>query len=145
MGQAKRRKEKLGDAYGTPEGSNRSLVAYKGFDQSEMDIRGQQVIRRAQAAGEPVVLIGTEAARPLATAVGLPWLHELPDGAPVPQQVAWDPIVAMAGGPAMPKPDPEGRGVVVLGAGTSRWLEQGLAARSPYDCVSPATNDHADV
>lgn len=128
MGQAKRRKQQLRDLYGTPEGSNRSLLAYQGSDQTDLDQKALKSIRDALSAGQPVTLIGTAAARPLAAAAGLPWLHELPDGEAIPKAVAWDPEVADAGGPLLP-PDHSTGGVVVLGAGTSKWLTQsaGLA------------------
>jgi hypothetical protein len=121
MGQAKRRKQQLGALYGTPEGSNRRLIAYQGFDQGELDQQALKRIQAAMAQGEAVTLIGTEAARPLATAAGLPWLHELPEGEPVPQSVAWDPVIAEAGGPLLPPGHGTG-GTVVMGAGSAQWL-----------------------
>ncbi len=127
MGQAKRRKQQLGDRYGTPEGSNRPLIAYQGFDQVELDQKALRQIRAALAAARPIVLIGTKAARPLAAAAGLPWLHELPDGQAIPKAVAWDPEVAETGGPVLP-PDHSAGGVVVVGAGSSEWLARSTAA-----------------
>lgn len=127
MGQAQRRKQQLGDLYGTPEGSNRPLNAYQGFDQAELDQKALQQIRAALASARPIVLIGTKAACPLAAAAGLPWLHELPDGQAVPKAVAWDPEIAEAGGPLLP-PDHSAGGVVVMGAGSSEWLARSNAA-----------------
>ena len=128
MGQAKRRKQQLGDLYGTPKGSNRSLLAYQGFDQTDLDQKALKHIRSALSAGQPVTLIGTAAARPLAAAAGLPWLHELTDGEAIPKAVAWDPEVADAGGPLLPL-DHSAGGLVLFGAGTSEWLTRsaGLA------------------
>lgn len=130
MGEAKRRKAVLGDAYGTPEGSNRPLVVCTGFNQSELDKKALQMICVAQAKGQPVTLIGTEAARALAEAAGLPWLHEIPAGEPVPESFAWDPVAAENGGPLMQKSDSDSNRVVVLGAGTSQWLEDAIV--HPY-------------
>lgn len=126
MGQAKRRRQQLGALYGTPEGSNRPLIAYQGFDQAELDQKALVRIRTAQAAGQPVTLIGTEAARPLAEAAGLPWLHEIPAGDPIPQSLAWDPQIAEAGGPLLPSGHGAG-GIAVLGAGASQWMTAALA------------------
>lgn len=126
MGQAKRRKEKLGNAYGTPEGSNRPLIVFKGSDQTELDKLALSRIQQAKSVGDSVTLIGTEAARPLALAAGLPWLHELPANAPVPKQVAWDPMLAIAGGPVLPKRHREDCGLLVLGAGSTAYLEKAL-------------------
>jgi hypothetical protein len=130
MGQAKQRKQQLGDLYGTPEGSNRKFVAYQGFDQQELDRKSLRRIQAAMAAGEPVTLIGTEAARPLAQAAGLPWLHELPQGEPIPQSLAWDPQIAEDGGPLLP-PGHGAGGVAILGAGAARWMGGPPAVVSP--------------
>lgn len=121
MGEAKRRRQQLGDLYGTPEGSNRRLIAYQGFDQTELDQKALARIRTAQAAGQRVLLMGTEAARPLAQAAGLPWLHEIPAGDPIPPSLAWDPQIAEAGGP-MPPPGQSDGGIMVVGAGAAQWL-----------------------
>lgn len=121
MGQAKRRKQQLGPLYGTPEGSNRRLIAYQGFEQGELDQKALKRIQAAIAAGQPVTLIGTEAARPLAAAAGLPWLHELPEGEPLPQWLAWDPQIAEAGGQLVPAGHGHD-GIVVLGPGSGRWM-----------------------
>lgn len=126
MGQAKRRRQQLGALYGTPEGSNRPLIVHQGTDQAELDQKALAQIRTAQAAGQPVTLIGTEAARPLAEAAGLPWLHEIPAGQPIPQSLAWDPQIAEAGGPLLP-PGHGAGGIAVLGAGSSQWMTAALA------------------
>jgi hypothetical protein len=126
MGQAKRRKQQLGALYGPPEGSNRRLIAYQSNDQAELDRKGLREIQATMAKGEPVTLIGTEAARPLAAAAGLPWLHELPQGEPVPQWLAWDPQIAEGGGPLLPSGHGRG-GTVILGAGAAQWLDTARA------------------
>jgi hypothetical protein len=126
MGQAKRRRQQLGALYGTPKGIHHPLVVYQNFDQVAMDQKALKFIRSAMAKGEPVILIGTEAARPLATAAGLPWLHELPDGNPLPQSLAWDPVIAEAGGPLLPPGHGSG-GTLVMGAGSSQWLGRALS------------------
>jgi len=125
MGQAKRRKQQLGDLYGTPQGSNRQLIAYEGFEQEQLDQKALTQIQAALSAGQPVVLIGTASARPLATAAGLPWLHELPTGEPVPNAVAWDPAIAEEGGPLLPVGQFDG-GLTVFSDGFTQWLEQAL-------------------
>jgi hypothetical protein len=127
MGEAKRRRQALGSLYGTPEGSNRPLIAYKGFDQPELDRMALTRIRSALAAGQSVVLIGTEAARPLALAAGIPWLHEIPDGEPIPESVAWDPVIAEAGGPLLPSHHSEWA-LCVMGAGSTQWMANALTA-----------------
>lgn len=53
MGQAKRRREALGSAYGTPEASNA---------QARLDAAALRSISRALADGVPVLLLGTRAA-----------------------------------------------------------------------------------
>lgn len=130
MGEAKRRKQKIGELYGTPEGSNRPLIAYIGTDQGELDQKALGQIRSGQAAGQPVTLIGTEAARPLAKAAGLPWLHEIPAGAPIPLSLAWDPRIAELGGPMLPVNHGAG-GLAVLAAGASEWIEAALTRTAP--------------
>ena len=125
MGQSKRRREQLGALYGTPQGSNRDLIVYQGFDQEELDQEGLKCIQAVMAKGESVILIGTEAARPLAAAAGLPWLHELPAEEPVPRSLAWDPAIAEAGGPLLP-PGHGSSGTLVMGAGSAQWLKRGL-------------------
>ena len=75
-------------------------------------------IQSARAAGHPVVLVGGKAARPLAEAAQLRWLHELAPGSPVPPAVAWDVEIAAAGGPCLGSTRP----VVVLGPGAADWL-----------------------
>ena len=124
MGQAKQRRKKLGALYGTPEGSNRKLIAYQGFDQAELDRRALIRIQGALAQGLPVLLIGTKGARPLAQAAGLPWVHELPAGQDLPKAVAWDPQIAENGGPMLQGYC--GGGLCVLGAGYSEWLSSVL-------------------
>ena len=125
MGQAKRRKAALGNAYGTPEGSNRSLIVYEGFIQRELDLKALQQIQAALAKGQHVTLVGTQAARPLAEAANLPWLHELPKGDPIPESLAWDIELAANGGPMLQSDRSDG-GLLILGAGSSQWLEQAL-------------------
>ena len=123
MGQAKRRREDLGDAYGTPEGSNQELIVYKGSDQKELDKIAFQTIVSARENGQHVILIGTEAARPLALAVNLKWLHDIPAGESLPQSIAWDIGVALAGGPGLPPVACPSNTIVVLGAGAFQSLE----------------------
>jgi hypothetical protein len=125
MGQAKRRKAALGDAYGTPEGSNRSLIVYKGFVQTELDSKALSQIQAALAKGQHVTLVGTQAARPLAEAANLPWLHELPKGDPIPESLAWDIELAANGGPMIQSNGLNG-GLLILGAGSGQWLERAL-------------------
>lgn len=127
MGQAKRRRQQLGPLYGTPEGSNQPRVSDKGASQSDLDQQALAKIRAAQASDVPVVLIGTAAARPLAAAAGLPWLHELPSNEPIPESLAWDPAIANAGGPFLPDghaPD----AITVLGPGSTEMIDQAFAA-----------------
>jgi hypothetical protein len=128
MGQAKRRKQQLGAAYGTPEGSNRPLVVYQGFDQPELDRKSLAQIRAAQAAGQPVILMGTFESRPLAAAAGLPWLHELPPGEPLPRSLAWDPTIAERTGLMLPPGHGDGA-VMVMGAGCGQWLKAAASGR----------------
>ena len=119
MGQAKRRKQQLGHLYGTTKGSNSQTV------QSRLDQVTLKHIQAQMTEGCHVVLIGTESARPLAAAAGLPWLHELPEGDPVPKSVAWDPAIAEAGGPLLP-PHASDDGLLILGGGCFKWLESCL-------------------
>ena len=122
MGQAKRRKQQLGDLYGTPAGSKKALLVCQGASEEERLKKALVQIRAAQAAGKPVKLIGTAAACPLAEAAGLRWLHEIPASDSIPTSFAWDPMLAESGGPLMP----EGHavdGVVVIGARASEWLD----------------------
>jgi hypothetical protein len=126
MGQAKRRKAALGDAYGAPEGSNRSLIVYEGFVQRELDLEALQQIQAALAKGQHVTLVGTQAARPLAEAAKLPWLHELPKDNPIPESLAWDIELAANGGPMLQSNRLNG-GLLILGAGSGQWLEHALA------------------
>ncbi len=125
MGQAKQRRKKLGALYGTPEGSNRKLIAFQGSDQSELDLKALTRIKKALAKGLPVLLIGTEAARPLAAAAGLPWVHELPKEQDLPKAVAWDPLIAENGGPMLPQGYFDG-GLLCFGAGYGEWLQSAL-------------------
>jgi hypothetical protein len=125
MGQAKRRKAALGNAYGTPEGSNRPLIVYQGFVQTELDSKALPQIQAALAKGQHVTLVGTQAARPLAEAANLPWLHELPKGDPIPESLAWDIELAANGGPMLP--NRLNGGLLILGAGSGQWLERALA------------------
>ncbi len=126
MGQAKRRRERLGPLYGTKDESNHPLVCYQGFEQSELDQRALRRIKKAKNMGRPVVLFGTKDARALAAAADLPWLHELPEGAPLPRWYAWDPEIAEAGGP-MPDPTAHPGGLLVMGAGSGNWMTKALA------------------
>jgi hypothetical protein len=133
MGQAKRRKQQLGDLYGTPEGSNRPLVVLQGFDQDELDKKAMAGITIAQSMGQAVCLIGTEASRPLAAAAGLPWLHEIAEGQELPRSFAWDPEIAENGGPLIPSGHFDG-GLIALGAGVCQWLTNALTTlESPAD------------
>jgi hypothetical protein len=126
MGQAKRRKQKLGALYGTPEGSNQPLILYRGFNQQDCDRKALGRIQSAMAAGIPVILMGTADARPLAAAAGLPWLHEILSGEPIPNALAWDPTIAEAGGPLLPPGHGQG-GLFVMGAGSGEWLKAAIA------------------
>jgi hypothetical protein len=122
MGQAKLRRQQLGSLYGTPEGSNKKLKAYIGGDQHELDQKALKEINAAKGSGQPVILIGTEGARSLASAAGLAWLHEIPEGEPIPESFAWDPAIAEKTG-IMPPSGHESGGVVILAAGATKWLE----------------------
>ena len=108
MGQARRRRQQLDRRYGTPAGSNgfrakaRGFQADAGSDQEDADQKTLREIQAALAAGEQVTLIGTDEARPLAEAAGLPWLHEIPAGESIPRSLAWNPDVTEAGGPKLP-------------------------------------------
>jgi len=128
MGQAKRRKQQLGDLYGTPEGSNRELIFYKGFDQPTLDQMALKHIKAAISAGQRVILMGTKAARPLAAAAGLTWLHDRSDCLE-PYSFAWDPEIAEAGGPLIPEYAHEGS-LVIVGAGADEWLSAALPANA---------------
>jgi hypothetical protein len=128
MGQARRRKQQLGDLYGTPKGSNRELISYKGFDQPTLDQMALKRIKAAISAGQRVILMGTKAARPLAAAAGLTWLHERSDCLE-PYSFAWDPEIAEAGGPLIPEYAHEGS-LVIVGAGADEWLSAALPANA---------------
>jgi hypothetical protein len=119
MGQAKRRRERLGLLYPTVDLSDHPFVCYEGLEQSELDKEALQEIKKAKAIGRSLVLVGTKDARALAAAADLPWLHELPEGAPLPRWYAWDPEIAEAGGP-MPDPTAYPGGLLIMGAGSSR-------------------------
>jgi hypothetical protein len=123
MGQARQRREKLGALYGTPEGSNRKLIVFRGSDQPELDKKALIRIQEALAKGLPVLLIGTKAARPLATAAKLPWVHELPKGHSLPKAVAWDLEIAENGGPIVPLGYFDG-GLTILGDGCAKWASK---------------------
>lgn len=114
MGQAKRRRQQLGDLYGTPEGSNRP----------PFDPEALRRIEQVLADGQRLLLVGSDQAQALAAAAGLPWLHRLPEGEPLPQGVAWDLQLAMEGGPVLtPDQSASMAGcVVVLGPGSSRAI-----------------------
>lgn len=129
MGQARQRKQQLGDMYGTPEGSNHGLIFYKGFDQPTCDQIVLKRIKAAISAGQRVILMGTKAARPLAAAAGLTWLHERSDFLD-PHSFAWDPEIAEKGGPLIPAHTYEGS-VLILGAGCSQWLSSVLLTNAP--------------
>ena len=122
MGQAKRRKEQLGDLYGAPKGDS-SFPAYSTSKQRKLDEKGLQMIRSALKAGQPVLLVGTVASRPLAKAAGLPWLHELPLNTPIPKSLAWDMEIAEQGGPVLPSGHTTPDTLLILGAGTAKWME----------------------
>ncbi len=110
-----------GQAYGVDPVCADPAPASEGSDQETLDREALGQIRRAMADGHRVVLVGTAAARPLAEAAGLSWLHEHPEGEPLPQAIAYDPDVA-GNGLQMPV-KAYGGAVVVLGAGASRWLD----------------------
>lgn len=129
MGQAKRRKQQLGNLYGTPEGSNYKLITYKGFDQATCDQMTLKTIKAAISAGQRVILMGTKADRPLATAAGLIWLHERSDCLE-PYSFAWDLEIAEKGGPLIPSYAYEGS-LVIVGAGASEWLSSALLTNAP--------------
>ena len=131
MGQARRRKQQLGDMYGTPEGSNHKFIVYKGFDQPTCDQMVLKRIKAAISAGQRVILVGTKAARPLAAAAGLSWLHERPDLFE-PYSFAWDPEIAEKGGPLIPAHTHEGS-VLILGDGCSQWLSSVLLTNAPLN------------
>lgn len=125
MGQAKRRKEQLGDLYGAPK-DNFSLPAYSTSKQRKLDEKGLQMIRSALKTGQPVLLVGTAASRPLAKAAGLPWLHELPLGTSIPNSLAWDLEIAEQGGPVLPSGHTTPDTLLILGAGTAKWIKSYL-------------------
>ena len=126
MGEARRRKRQLGELYGTPEGSNRGLVAYQGFSQEDLDQKSLAKIQAAKAAGQKVVLMATSSALPLAKAAGLPWLHELGEGQPIPRAIAYNPEIAEMGGPILDPSACKGA-VLIFGAGVMEWLQKGTA------------------
>jgi hypothetical protein len=130
MGQAKRRKEALGFKYGTPEGSNRPLVAYQGFTQSQLDRKALRKIANAKSQGIPVLLIGTHKASPLAEAAGLPWIHELQEGVEVPRWAAWNPQICEEGGPSCPSECFDGA-LLILGAGFFDYVSSALGDLMP--------------
>jgi hypothetical protein len=125
MGQAKIRKQKLGALYGTPEGLNQPsrLIIYPGLKQKELDKKGIQQILAALKTGCSVVLTGTSAARPIAKATGLKWLHELSADEVIPDSVAWDLEVASNGGPMLPAGYISNK-FLVLGAGTAGFIDR---------------------
>jgi hypothetical protein len=125
MGESRRRKQQLGKLYGTPEGSNSRLFVYRDADQHKLDVEALRRIRAAQSAGHQVTLVGTSAAKPLAEAAGLPWLHEISAVDPIPASFAWDPVIAELGGPLLPDVDCGNR-VVILGAGSTQWMAAAL-------------------
>jgi hypothetical protein len=129
MGQAKRRKQQLGNLYGTPEGLNHKLIAYKGFEQATCDQMTLKTIKAAISAGQRVILMGTKADRPLATAAGLTWLHERPDCLE-PYSFAWDLEIAENGGPSVPPYTHKGS-LLIVGAGASEWLSSALLTNVP--------------
>jgi hypothetical protein len=128
MGQAKRRKQQLGDLYGTPEWSNR-LIVYKGFDQPTCDQMTLKHIKATMSVGQRVIFMGTKADRPLAAAAGLTWLHDRSDCLD-PYSFAWDPEIAENGGPLIPVHTHEGS-LVIVGAGVSEWLSSALLTNAP--------------
>ena len=124
MGQSKRRKQMLGDLYWTPEARNSRLVVIKGSVQAKNDAIALVRIKEAMSTGQPVTLIGSALARPLAAAAGIQWLHEMPTGEPIPNCIAWDPELAALGGPMLPAY--RDHGIVVLGAGSAGFIEDAL-------------------
>jgi hypothetical protein len=129
MGQAKRRKQQLGNLYGTPEGSNHKLITYKGFDQATCDQMTLKIIKAAISVGQRVILMGTKADRPLATAAGLTWLHERPDCLE-PYSFACDLEIAENGGPLAPPHTHEGS-LLIIGAEASEWFSSALLTNVP--------------
>lgn len=129
MGQAKRRKQQLGDIYGTPEGSNHRLIYYKGFDQPTCDQMTLKHIKATMSVGQRVIFMGTKADRPLAAAAGLTWLHERSDCLE-PYSFAWDLEIAEKGGPLIPSYAYEGS-LAIVGAGASEWLSSALLTNAP--------------
>lgn len=125
MGQAKIRKEQLGALYGAPK-DNSNFPAYDTPKQRKLDEKGLQMIRAALKAGQPVLLVGTAASRPLAKAAGLPWLHELPLGSSIPKSLAWDMEIAEQGGPVLPSGHTSPDTLLILGAGTAKWMKSYL-------------------
>jgi hypothetical protein len=121
MGESKRRKQLLGDLYWTPEARNSRLVVIKGSVQEKNDAIALVRIKEAMSTGQPVTLIGSALARPLAAAAGIQWLHEIPIWEPVPSCIAWDPELAAQGGPMIPAY--RDHGIVVLGAGAAEFIE----------------------
>jgi len=73
----------------------------------------------------PVTLVGTDAARPLAKAAGLQWLHEIPVGGTVPRSVAWDPSKNVVLRSTMRPVN----GLVVISAGTSEYLKNEFSSQ----------------
>jgi hypothetical protein len=124
MGQSKRRKQMLGDLYWTPEARNSRLVVIKGSVQAKNDAIALVRLKEAMSTGQPVTLIGSALARPLAAAAGIQWLHELPTGEPIPSCIAWDAELAVQGGPMLPAG--HAPSLVVLGAGSAEFLEDAL-------------------
>ena len=129
MGQARRRKQQLGGMYGTTEGSNHGLIFCKGFDQPTRDQMTLKRIKAAISAGQRVILWGTKAARPMAAAAGLTWLHDRSDLSE-PYSFAWDPEIAEKGGPLPPAHTYKGS-VLILGAGYIEWLSSALLTNAP--------------
>ena len=129
MGEAKRKKQQLGGAYGTPLTSKRAVSALSSKGLSAMDREVLGHIKKAASHGRRIILVGGKEACALAERAGLPWLHELADPSKAPYAVAWNPVIAESGGPMLRPPDIEGA-FVVYGAGISKWHD-GVTSEPP--------------
>lgn len=87
-----------------------------------------EAIHLARAKGKDIVIWGTIKAQPLVEAAGLPWLHQLPQGAPMPRSYAMDGFMALATGVMPPMPSELRDTLLVLGAGTEEFIQPLIAA-----------------
>ena len=125
MGEAKRRKAKLGDLYGTPEGSNRPLIVYQGGTQREFDEHILTTIKAALIKGDPVLLVGDERCYSVAAAAGLPWLHNMDDPTNPPRSYAWNPGLFVEGrGPMLQPEKVDNEAHLILGHGSTKYLQE---------------------